>query len=51
MMTKVDRVFSYTFGAYFVGMGVTSGLNHEWMGVILFGSLALLYGIMNYQAE
>lgn len=49
--SKVDRVLSYTFGAYFVGMGVLAGTNNEWIGVILFGILALLNGITNYQAE
>ncbi|WP_169303430.1 hypothetical protein [Bacillus amyloliquefaciens] len=51
MRMKVDRIFSYTFGAYFVGMGVIAGINNEWIGVSLFGILALLYGIMNYRAE
>ncbi|MDL5023788.1 hypothetical protein [Bacillus velezensis] len=51
MRTKVDRVLSYTFGAYFVGMGVLAGINNEWIGVISFGILALLNGITNYQAE
>ncbi|MEC1007978.1 hypothetical protein [Bacillus subtilis] len=51
MRTKVDRLLSYTFGAYFVGMGVLAGTNDEWIGVILYGILALLYGIINYRAE
>ncbi|WP_434786886.1 hypothetical protein [Bacillus velezensis] len=51
MRTKADRVLSYTFGAYFVGMGVLSAVNAEWLGVVSCGMLAIIFGIVNYHTK